>query len=326
MSWINTWLQKEICDFSKITYFYPDNLGNFIVALKYNNVVKELNLSRSKLSDYHFVDVGTMLQHNNTIIKLDLSYNDNLKDDAMKYLAEGLVYNKTLKSLNLHNIFCGDNGLKYLVNALKINTTLECLYFFPSLIKDDHVFDLTNSFYLKHLTLFLNYWGKSDFFAKVFENLKNNQKLESIVLFVCTNNDDKSGKNRFRSKLLVDCLKTNNTLKSIKISHNYPHLITNSKIMKDVEEIIINNDIIEEIDILDNNCIIGNIIKSMLKLENRLKISGWKPKWYHLCNNQFKKTIYTIMLTKVASPFDDDLVNLKIIPIELLCQIFTFLI
>jgi Ran GTPase-activating protein (RanGAP) involved in mRNA processing and transport len=106
------------------------------------------------------------IKYNNfNLINLDISSN-NIKDDNLKIILKGIIYNKTIKILdlsrkiifflNIDNLITG-KGCEEFIDLIKYNTCLNTLILNNNFIGNigcKHLFsEMNNNFYLSNLNL-----------------------------------------------------------------------------------------------------------------------------------------------------------------------------
>ena len=102
------------------------------IELKYNGALRSLNISSNQMATKQAGDVlGEMLKHNTALTELDVSYNAGYVTYNEEYaghdfaagIADGLVANRVLTSLNLANNEIGPEGVKRISAAIKANVS-----------------------------------------------------------------------------------------------------------------------------------------------------------------------------------------------------------
>eukprot|EP00565_Helicotheca_tamesis_P003033 CAMPEP_0185740912 /NCGR_PEP_ID=MMETSP1171-20130828/38675_1 /TAXON_ID=374046 /ORGANISM="Helicotheca tamensis, Strain CCMP826" /LENGTH=251 /DNA_ID=CAMNT_0028412843 /DNA_START=255 /DNA_END=1010 /DNA_ORIENTATION=+ len=96
---------------------------DFGEALKNQNSLTDIDLTRKQIGDNGAKALGEALKNNNSLTKIDLSYN-NICVDGAKALGEALKNNNSLTKIYLSGNNIGVNGAKALVEALKNNNFL----------------------------------------------------------------------------------------------------------------------------------------------------------------------------------------------------------
>ena len=102
-------------------------------ALRINNTLISLNISFNDISDTKMNDVVDGLYYNKTIQLLDIS-NNELTSHITENLAHALGYNSYLSLLALGSNSIGNEGAIHLASALKQNMTLTSLYLRDNMI------------------------------------------------------------------------------------------------------------------------------------------------------------------------------------------------
>jgi len=98
-------------------------------GLKANKTLKTLKLWSVWFDEDGLSDITEVIKHNTSITYLDLSSNYNIDDDLIKYIADMIRGNSTLKELYLRSIKITDKGAMCLHDALIENNTLETISF-----------------------------------------------------------------------------------------------------------------------------------------------------------------------------------------------------
>ena len=106
-----------------------DTVQSLTKMLKVNTMLTHLNLSYNTLSDIGAHCIFQGLQHNSTLVHLDLSITGIVAgEDTVQSLAKMLELNKTLTHLNLsNNGLSSDLGAQCIFQGLQHNTTLNSL-------------------------------------------------------------------------------------------------------------------------------------------------------------------------------------------------------
>lgn len=125
---INSTLQVLDINQTRIEY------GVVLKALHSNTTLQEISFwCNGPISPENCYEIGEMLKNNQSIHTICLSYN---KIDSLDMIADGLLNNRSLTSLNLDN--CNLKNLKPLICALEKNTTLTNLTVFKNGFSTDH--------------------------------------------------------------------------------------------------------------------------------------------------------------------------------------------
>ncbi len=121
---INNTLSKIIISKNGITDEY---IKNFFDMLAVNKSLTYIDLSGNRITDKGIEYLVGALLFNNTLEYIDLSDNIINNDECIILLAESLVSNKSIKELKLDNNNIGNDGARALVNMLQTNFTVEKL-------------------------------------------------------------------------------------------------------------------------------------------------------------------------------------------------------
>lgn len=94
-------------------------------CLNYNRSITELHIKTThSIRDVN--PIGRALQHNNSLIHLDLSAN-SITSEGVKDIGQALRTNQTLKLIRMNDNHIGESGAKALVEGLMSNTVLQHL-------------------------------------------------------------------------------------------------------------------------------------------------------------------------------------------------------
>ena len=189
------------------------NIGALIVSnLLYLNksiiTVKMLNISSNNISDDGIARISDCLKNNNSLLGLKMSHNRISVEGAMK-IEEALKNNKTLKKLDIS--YCGipDGGAIAISESYKSNKTLQELIISWN---NDQVTVNTAG-------LFCDLSGKNicNTGALIVSNLLYLHKsiITVKMLNISSNNISDDG-----IVMISDCLKNNNSLLGLKMTHN----------------------------------------------------------------------------------------------------------
>ncbi|CAF1038140.1 unnamed protein product [Didymodactylos carnosus] len=179
-----------------------------------NRTPSELNLSSKKLSDNEIEVICDKLKTNQSLKKLDLSY--NISDTSALLLSNALKTNRNLIRLNLSFNQISDEGVRSLSDALKENHCLTILNLSSNQIGDDGVQLLSNALKENQSLMELNLSSNriTDAGARSLSNaLKVNRKL--TILHLSTNQIGDDG-----ALSLIDALKQNESLIKFYLSFN----------------------------------------------------------------------------------------------------------
>ena len=130
-----------------------------------------------------------MLQRNNTLTELDLSYNSGVSDTGAFFIAEGLKLNTALRALWLSRCGISAEGAKFISGALEINTSLKVIGLGRNELGDTGIGYLANA-------------------------LKQNDSLREMYLGKCGMTDR-------GLELLAVALTVNKSLKVLELSRNH---------------------------------------------------------------------------------------------------------
>jgi len=217
----------------------------YLIYLKYNNNIKNINLCSNKLSEK--IEIVKALSEtfilNNKLKKIDLSHN-NLGDntEAIVLISDALKQNKTINFVNLSSNNLGGSleGIKLFIEALKINTSIQYLNLDNNNLNEKSVKLLS-------------------------EALKVNYSITRIDL-----NKNNIGKNTECLRYLGEAIKENKTLSRIDLYKN--HIGPNTEGFKELSEALKLNKTINRINLWENN--LGDNIQAMIYLSDVLKVSN----------------------------------------------------
>ena len=166
-----------------------DGLSHLCQALTSNTSIEELNLSNCKLHKACDPALRHMLETNNTLTALNLSFNPSISDDNVSGTAEGLRSNHSLKCLNLRLCRIRDTEMNSLADCLMVNDSLEELDLRANTISPEAA------------------RGFSDM-------LKQNSTLKKLNVSYCKLTDA-------AVKSLASALEVNSSLQELDLSNNY---------------------------------------------------------------------------------------------------------
>jgi 23S rRNA pseudoU1915 N3-methylase RlmH len=228
-----------------------------IDALKANTTsLKNFTSKFTRIPTLAVIQIAEELKINNTLQKLDLSYN-MIEQDGMLSLINALKVNTSLISLNLtgNQIFkeeicyaIGDKGAIALADALKVNTSLQTLEIYQNDIKDDGIIAIADA-------------------------LTENSTLHTLD--ISNSNISSTG-----FKHMINMLKINNTLINLDIGSNYTHNEQMGSIIAKVLEVnnslttlVLNDCGLEYCDIINIlTALKGNTTLHTINLSNNIKV------------------------------------------------------
>lgn len=164
-----------------------DEVEHAFDALKYNEKIKELNISTNFLVYSRLKELMDILKENKTLKILNFS-NNSFLEESIESIFDGLKKNKGLEILDLGFNDFFFNAMKSLSDVLKVNNSLTTLIFSSSNINKDKL----------HI---------------IVEGIKKNRSLKTIKL---DNNQIEDESLPF----ILDMLRENETLKEIDLSCN----------------------------------------------------------------------------------------------------------
>jgi hypothetical protein len=181
-------------------------------ALRYNNTLRDLDLSYNQMSDEIAPDFGLVFAENKALERLNLCQNRfttmfveqiveplkgnttlkdlnlyaaKLGDKGADLISDLLRFNKSLRSIDLNQTGIGDIGLEHICEVLKINTYLEELSIRKNGITDLGIEKLCEIIKITHTLRFID-MGENNITkvsgSKLADALKENKSLYSISL------------------------------------------------------------------------------------------------------------------------------------------------
>ena len=280
---INTTLQN--LDFSN-NGISNDGAKFISVCLKHNNCLQELNLSRSEITNEGVKQLSEAIRINIALLKLDISKNWITTEGIIDFL-KVIVCNSVLQSLNITHNNITKCGLIQIEQCIK--ETLSPLQVFISWneIKDENVN------VLKSTIKCLSYNSHNDIIESrdIEEDKWPLHNISNV---------------EYRVAFFSDCLKEDNTLQCLKLSHN--------KIFTDKSSCIANlmmiakaiqiNTKLQKVD-RSRNCISDDgaaIISDTLKINESLKEVNLARN--NITNEGAKKIAKAIRVTKILQKLD----------------------
>ena len=120
---------------------------SIFLSLQHNNTLVDLNLSNTGLTSTEDTAqvLGEMLRVNKTLTHLDLSKNETLADLGAREIFTNLQHNTTLTSLNLSFAEITDEGADYIAQAFECNHCLEIIDITHNAFKIDGCHCIINS-------------------------------------------------------------------------------------------------------------------------------------------------------------------------------------
>ena len=194
--------------------------------------VTKLNLGRNKIGDKGIAKIANTLRTNTTISGLYVFHCD-ISDIGVQSLAEAIAANGSirLEELNISHNNIGDIGIAHIATALQMNTTIKSFGMVCGEISDKGAESIAKalavSMSLKHLN-FSDGIISDTGAAHISTALRINNSLELLVIG-----------NRFDTTdaavlSLVDALKTNTSLKDIRLEWSSVHPDYTLKLMAEI--------------------------------------------------------------------------------------------
>ena len=190
-----------------------------ILSCQFSNI-KELYLSGNCIQYEGYIHLSQALLSNISLELLDLSYNNDKKDNknnlkSFTEFAKGIERNMSLKTLDLSGNICNEKGIQSLSSALASANHIQSLILHRCKLKSEGVMSLISNINLinslKILDLSQNDFDKTSF--QLFCNLfKHNSSIEQLNLSECSIGN-------FLGEL-SQVLTTNKSLHTLKLSGN----------------------------------------------------------------------------------------------------------
>lgn len=195
-TWIEM-LMKSLVNNNQIEHFLLGNniigsaggkaIGQFLL-IEHKPKIKTWYLAGNDLDEEGIRWICDGLKFDKDCESLWLKRNP-IKSEGIKYISEMLKTNIKIKILDLHNTAVFDDGLKYLIDGLKVNYTLRHLYLDANGITKigiDYLADYFNFLVENNLEGISSLWLdmnkiEDDGAIKLFKSLKNYKYLKRLV-------------------------------------------------------------------------------------------------------------------------------------------------
>ena len=278
-------------------------------CLKHNIVLENLNISHNKIDINR---IAQALQTNRILQKLDVS-NNSICDDGMVAISDYLKNNDSLRELNLSENEITDEGVQKISKAIKINTVLVKLDVSKNWITTKglinlletvacnsvlHTLSITHNnitkcgivsieHCIKKLSLSLQI--QTSWNEIVFINNTKKITIQSTICSFCNNNAIHSSEvtkvwplenitnPEYRAAFLSNCLKEDNSLEKLDLSHNSIfHEGSNIPMVIMIAEAIQVNTTIRKLDMSGNNIFdvgVTNISDSLKTSKSLLELN-----------------------------------------------------
>ena len=200
-------------------------------CLKNNNTLQELNMLHNEVCDNGIINISKALEMNRKFQVFNISIN-NISDDGAVVISEYLKYSNSLKELNMSYNKVSDDGIINIGKALQMNATLQVLDISHNRLSDNGV--LTFSHYLKEENTLHKLgisWNDIDLdltFNVTSLNMCKKRFCNTgailvskflyynlLKLDVSYNDISDDG-----ALAISECIKVNNTLQELNMSHN----------------------------------------------------------------------------------------------------------
>lgn len=197
-----------------------------------SSTLVELNLSLCslKITAINGPVVVDMLQKNKALRILILSFNEQIQDVGIEFIAKGLKVNKKLKLLKAERVGMTTKGATYLAESLEENSTLAALHICCNQIEDSGVLKLSRSL-IFNKTLKNLHVRNCGITAYGIEYLLTNLVNSSLRVLNCSYNDLSGFRGGYFVKLNLTAL----YLRRSKLHDN--ELISLCKVLKNQESI-----------------------------------------------------------------------------------------
>ncbi|XP_022809028.1 nucleotide-binding oligomerization domain-containing protein 2-like isoform X2 [Stylophora pistillata] len=196
-------------------YLVMDLTAIFCEAIKVNESLIYLDLSRNDFRDAGVTSVAEAIKVNKTLANLDLSFNP-INDACAKSIAEAIKVNNTLTKLNLSYGAISDDGATAIAEAIKVNNTLTNLGLSGNPISDAGATSIAEAIIVNKTLTNLDLSGNpiSDAGAtSIAETIKVNKTLTNLGLSGNQISD-------VGVKSIAEAIKVNNTLTNLGLSGN----------------------------------------------------------------------------------------------------------
>ena len=258
------------------------NTGAIVMSafLYHSNILQELNVSNSNISDDGAVAISECLFNKHKLQELNVSHN-KVSDKGIINIAKALEFNGALQSLVISHNNISDDGAIALSKYLKNNCTLQELSISHNVVSDNGIISISKALCASTTLQTLDISHNSIFDAGaaiIGEFLKNNKILQKLNISY-----NKVSNNGIIS--ISKALRMNAVLQTLDISHNnisdngvfaIGKALRNCTSMDATTEEINNvqsNCTLKELDISHNNLSSGGIItlSNCLKSNNTLQ-------------------------------------------------------
>ena len=204
-------------------------------GLHNNTTLRTLDISKLKVSADKVISISDCLKNNTTLQELNMS-NSLPRDVNFTVIAEIFKTNNTLRKFNISNNFLDDSSAAIISNGLKGNTTLQELNLSNNRITSTGAKSIAEYFIYGSLQKFnISYNLISVEGVIAFnESLENNTTLQELdmsgvnigiidvkeIINLFQVHKLNISENHIPSTTISDCLKHNNVLRELDISHN----------------------------------------------------------------------------------------------------------
>ena len=148
--------------------------------------IRYLNLSRNKITNKGLYFLNKFLMKNQTLLILDLSYNQNVTNEGIKLITNALKMHPNIKKVDFSNMRIKGSG-HYISNFIRDNKCIRELYlkncqFEKADIEQFPIVFGQKDCQMEHLDLSLNYNIGEDGLKEIGKLITNNKSLISIGL------------------------------------------------------------------------------------------------------------------------------------------------
>ena len=270
---VNTTLEKLDLSCNSVS---DDGAAAISDSLQLNKSLQELNMSRNEITSEGTKKIAQVIHMNTTLKHLDLSIN-KIGDDGAKFISDGLKSNTSLQELNISYNNITNKGIKVIAEAIQISfkltlqninisknhISIEGLVYFMEAVKNDCTLQVVNITHnnvtrsgftsikwcienLQHPIQIYASWNEINKSGKLVTKISTSCAPDNIE-------DDVWSFDVYDADHLVmclsECLKEDDTLQELNLSHNK---IT-SEGAKMIGEAIKENKILQKLDIRGNS-------------------------------------------------------------------------
>ena len=242
-------------DLSCNSLFIPDSI-NILQGMKNVSNLVAINLSHTYITDEAADELATVLLHNTSLQKIDLSYNDLSTSDAMK-IFKGMKNISRLEIINISHNMITDEAADELATVLSHNNDLEIFDVSSNCFSSKGCIKImngmSNTLYLKKIDISCNQitHKAADSIATF---LSHSSILEELIL---SHND-------FQKYYLFEKIKSK---KLTKFNISFTLLEVD-----DIATVLMHNTELEDLDLSNNELLSDGIVRICLTMKNILNL------------------------------------------------------